>query len=630
MSQPTAAALRAADWPGYNRDLAGTRYSPLGEINTANVRELRPVWSYSLAADARTGSVSEGSLLTPIVVAGVVYVAAADRIVALRAEDGRELWRYRLERGTPSRHGLAYWPGGGGAAPRLFFTSGKRLIALEAATGRKARSFGSGGEVEMPVAYRSAPTVFESLIVVGADGPPGGVRAFDARSGDEVWMFDARPDRGEPGGDTWPDSGWREHASILHSAFSFTVDVDRAILYAAFDGPEPDRSYGGHRAGDTLFGSSVVALDVRTGRRLWHFQAVHHDLWGYDLPAAPGLLDVTIDGDSVPILAQAGKSGYLYVLNRVTGEPVFEIEERPVPRSGVPGEQSAPTQPIPSRPPPIARVSYAPEDLVSAEDTTAEHARYCRELSDRSGALLNEGPFTPYAYRAPGTRPRSTVVFPGSTGGASWGGTAADPRLGYVFVNTTDVGGIGWIEPMPIGPAAAESGGGAPQRQWPYRQMSVVGGPQARFWASDTPPESSGNALEGGELAWPCQKPPWGRLVAANARTGELVWQVPLGVTEQLPEARRRTGRPNAGGPIATAGGLVFIGATNDRRFRAFDSRTGAELWSAELEMSAHAVPVTYQGDDGKQYVGVVAAGATAIDDRATSGAEALVVYALP
>jgi quinoprotein glucose dehydrogenase len=415
----------------------------------------------------------------------------------------------------------------------------------------------------------------------------------------------------------------------LHWPFSFTIDVDRGLLYAAFESPGPDDYYGGDRPGDNLFGNSIVAIVVRSGVRRWHFQTVHHDLWDYDLPAPPVLLDVTINGEPVPVLAQAGKTGYLYILNRATGEPVFGMTETPVPQSDVPGEKSSPTQPIPRKPPPLARVSYAAEEIVTAEDTTAEHAEFCRELSARSGGLSNSGPFTPYSYRPPGSEVSSTIVFPGSIGGANWGGAAADPELGFVFVNTMNEGSIGWIEPTAADTTAAQTGEGSRRERLPYRRTSVVGGPLARFWSNDAPAESGGNEPRGDALAWPCQKPPWGQLVAVNAATGDIAWQTTLGITEQLPPDKQRTGRLSMGGPISTAGGLVFIAATNDRRFRAFDSRTGQELWATELPMSAHAVPITYLTND-KQYVAIVAAGAGAIDDADRLDAQTLIAYALP
>jgi glucose dehydrogenase len=531
-------------------------------------------------------------------------------VVALRADSGAEIWRFPLEQTAPSRRGLAFWPGDAATAARVFFTAGRTLIALEAATGAKVLSFGVAGAVTLPSPYNGAPTRFEDLLIVGSNGPPGGIRAYDVRSGVERWAFGA--------------------PTLLHPAFSVTVDVDRALLYAVFAGPEADVHYGGGRATADPYENSVVALEAHTGVRRWHFQTVHHDLWDYDLLAPPALLDVNVEGERVPVLLQAGRTGYLYILDRVTGEPVYDIVETPVPASDVPGEQVSPTQPIPAKPVALARVAYAAEDFIAATDTNAEHVASCRALRERSGGLRNSGPFTPYGYRAPGAEPRSTIVFPGSLGGAGWGGVAADPDLGFVFVNTSSEGGIGWLEPSTVDPTSAQTGQGARTERLPYRRTSAVGGPAARFWSHDAAPDSAGNEQSGGGAAWPCQKPPWGELAAVDVATGEVAWRVPLGITEQLPESRRRTGRLNVGGPIVTAAGLVFIGATNDRRFRAFDARTGAELWVTELPMSAHAVPISYAAPDGRQYVAIVAAGRLALDDPRAADAQSLIAYALP
>jgi quinoprotein glucose dehydrogenase len=621
---PAEQHLAAGDWPSYNRDLAGTRFSPLDQIDASNVAELKQAWVYPLGRNTTTGSLTGGSETTPLVIAGTLFVTAADRVVALTADTGQELWRYVLDRGSPSRRGLAYWPGDRDAAPAVFFTAGRRLIALDAATGHKELSFGGTGEIEMPAVYNAAPTRFENLLIVGSNGPPGGVRAFDARTGAPVWEFDSVPLADEPGRETWAGRS-AERAYVLGWSFSFTVDVDRALLYVSLAGPAPDGGFGGDRPGDNLYANSVVALDARSGERRWHFQTVRHDVWDYDLPAPPALLDVAINGATVPVLAQPGKSGYLYVLNRATGAPVFGVEERPVAPSDVPGEHMAPTQPVPMKPPPIARVSYAPEDLVTREDTSAAHADFCRALRERAGGLQSSGPFTPYRFHAEGKPARTTLVFPGSLGGANWGGVAADPTTGFVFVNTSDVGSLGWIEPVKDDAVAAGESA-PPDDSARYRHASPLPGPLAHFWWNRAAPDDAG----AGERAWPCQKPPWGQLVAVNASSGEIAWAVTLGVTDELPEPKRRTGRVNIGGPIATAGGLVFIGATNDRRFRAFSSRTGAELWAAKLELSAHAVPITYVGSNGKQYVAIVAAGASAIDDAESPEGQALVAFALP
>jgi quinoprotein glucose dehydrogenase len=606
----------AGDWPMYNYDLAGTRHSPLTQINTRNVGTLAPAWSYRLGKDRTAGTISGGSEYTPIVVAGVMYVAASDRVVALEPETGTEIWRYTLKNGAPSRRGVTYWPGGVDAPARIFVTSERRLIALNAGTGEPSTAFGNGGEIDMIAPYNSAPTLYRNLLIVGTNGSPGGVRAFDARNGAKVWDFHSVPAAGESAASTWKNESWKDRPNTYSWAFSQTLDAGRGILYAAVEAPGPSDYWGADRPGDNLYGNSLLALDAATGKLRWHFQTVHHDLWDYDLPSPPSLLDITIGGQLVPVLAQTSKTGYMYVLNRVTGKPVFEIEERRVAKSDVPNEESSPTQPVPVKPPPLARVRFKADEIVTAADTTAEHAAFCRALMERSGGFYNDGPFTPYVYREAGASGHSTILFPGSIGGANWGGTAVDPGLGFVFVNTNDEASIGWVEKSPDGARV------------PFRRNSIVG-TTSRFQWAEGAPNGSGNIM-GGERGWLCQRPPWGNLVAVNIRTGEIAWKVPLGVTDELPEGKKNTGRLNLGGPITTAGGLVFIGATNDKRFRAFDAKSGKELWTTRLAMSAHAVPMTYQGRNGKQYVAITASGASALDDPMPEGSEALVVFALP
>jgi quinoprotein glucose dehydrogenase len=602
----------------YNRDLAGTRHSPLTQINTDNVANLTRQWSFALGADPSAGGLSGGSQFTPLVIDDTMYLVATNRVVALEPETGELKWEYLKDGIPPSRRGMAYWDGPAGEPARVFVTAGRELIALGAATGEEITAFGNDGRIDINQPYNGAPTVFGNLIILGTNAPPGGVRAFDVRTGEALWDFHSVPEPGEPGSETWEPTDLADRSGTYHWAFSMTLDAERSTLYAVFETPGPIDYWGGDRVGDNLFGNSVVALDALSGELDWYFQTVHHDLWDYDIPSPPGLLDVTIEGETVPILAIAAKTGYMYLLNRITGEPIYGIDEVPVPQSDVPEEQASPTQPVPIKPPPIARVRFAPEDIVTAADTTAEHAAFCRDLVERSGGFVNQGPFTPYVYRAEGAPPRSTVIFPGSVGGANWGGTASDPDLGYIFVNTMDEASFGWIEPSPEGARV------------PYRRNSIVGS-TSRFQWHNNSPDSFGNINGAGEDAWPCQKPPWGRLVAVDASTGDIAWQVPLGITEALPEEKQRTGTLNFGGPITTAGGLVFIGATNDRRFRAFDSRTGEELWVGELEMSAHAVPITYQGRDQKQYVAISAGGSRCdIDDPGPEGTEALVVFSLP
>jgi len=363
--------------------------------------------------------------------------------------------------------------------------------------------------------------------------------------------------------------------------------------------------YGGDRKGKDLYANSIVALDANTGKLKWYFQTVHHELWDYDLPPDPVLIDIMKDGKKIPALVQTGKSGYMFILDRVTGKPVFGVEERPVPQGNVPGEWYSPTQPFPLKPPPLARVTVKKEDIVTAEDTTPDHAKACQDAWAKHG-FQDSGPFTPWAFQAEGTPVHEAISFPGPTGGTNWGGAAADTSLGYVFVNSQDSPGTGWIRKDP------DFG---KEGHLPYDK--------APGYFSFTAPAKDANGNMIGQL--PCIKPPWERLFAVNVNTGDIAWQVPLGVTEGLPPGKQNTGRAGAfAGPIATAGGVVFIGATSDNRFRAFDSRTGKEVWTVKLDYNATAIPITYQGRDGKQYVAIVSAGG------GRGNGQALVAFALP
>jgi glucose dehydrogenase len=606
-------AQAPGDWPMYSHDLAATRYSPLEQITASNASRLVPAWTFRLNARAME--------VTPLVVSGVMYLSAGKRVVALEADTGKEIWSYEVQAGNPSTRGVAYWPGDRENPARIIFTSGHLMFGLNASTGKVDPGFGKEGQVDLVVGYNAPPTVFRNLLFVGANapeqpavGPSGDTRAYDARTGAKLWEFHSVPRAGETGNATWEADAWKDRTGVNNWGFFMTVDAARGILYTVFGSPASDY-YGADRNGNNLFGNSVVALEATTGKLLWYFQAVHHDIWDFDLPPAPVLADVRINGRTVPILAQTGKVGYMYILNRVTGKPVFGMDEKAVPQSTVPGEHTSATQPIPVKPAELARHGFALADLVTAEDTTPEHAKACREMVEKSGTVYNEGPFTPWVFRGPAEPQRFSVIFPGAIGGTDWGGMSVDPRLGYAFVNTSDFGSMGWIEKMPEGSRV------------PYDQRSVYGNPVAsKFWARA--PAASGGLL--GEEGWPCQKPPWGRLSAVNLKTGEIAWQVRLGITDELPDGKQNTGRINLGGSIATAGGVVFIGASNDKRFRAFDSRTGKELWAAKLDYSAIAVPVTYLGRNGKQYVAISASGHSPITTPNPANTESLHVFALP
>ncbi|MGA3292885.1 MAG: PQQ-binding-like beta-propeller repeat protein [Candidatus Acidiferrales bacterium] len=594
---PSGRAQNAADWPMYRRDLGGTGYSPLKQINADNVAKLAQAWSFTLSERG-------GLEVTPIVVNGVMYIPGTGHVFALDADSGKEIWRYDVAQG-PTR-GVAYWPGDKDNPPRIIFTTfSRKVIALDAATGKIVPTFGKDGVVELTVGYNGVPTIYKNLVFLGASvgelpiGPPGDTRALDARTGALLWTFHSVPQPGEVGHETWLDDGWKGRSGTNVWGWYMTVDEKRNLLYMPIGGPSPNY-YGGDRPGANLFGNSIVAVDADTGKLKWYFQTIHHDLWDQDLPPGPGFVDIKQHGKEIPALVAIGKTGLMFILNRETGKPVFGVEERPVAKGDVPGEWYSPTEPFPLKPPPLARMSYKPEDIVTADDTTPEHVKACQDLLAKSGgSFYNAGPFTGWLYHEEGTPPKTTIQFPGGTGGTNWGGVATDPTTGYVFVQTHDMSLIGWLEKKKAGLVYGRGNEGSTQV---YDRGSVDGpGPYFSFSAvvKDANSKVIGN--------WPCQKPPWGRLYAINANTGDIAWQSVIGITPGLPPGKQNTGGGGSAGPIATAGGLVFIGATPDNRFRAVDSKTGKELWVTDLGKNANANPMSYQGKSGKQYVAIVA-----------------------
>jgi glucose dehydrogenase len=660
-----------ADWPRFAGDLAGTKYSKLTQINTTNVSRLVPAWTFQGVGTQQTPIVVSGVLYasTP---AGVVALDADTGLLVWRygavpaagggrggggrrgggpgagatgargqadgdaPQDGEPsppaaaagpgpqvggpppaargavatggggarggaLPTAAGPGGAPSSRGLAYWPGDGRIAPRILMTVGRRLVALKAATGELDDAFGTGGSIDMGVNWGGVPLVYKNIVIVGSNNgevtqglSPGDTKAFDARTGAKLWNFASVAQPGDKHHATWLDEGWKNRQGVNHWGWYFTLDEQREILYTVFGSPAGNY-WGGDRPGANLYGNSVVAVDVNTGKYLWHFQTVHHDLWDSDQPSPPTLIDVTRNGRRVPALGLIGKTAYMFVLDRTNGAPVFGVEERPVPRGEVPGEWYSPTQPFPVKPAPLARVDFKKEDLVTAADTTPEHEKNCLALYEKAGGFYNAGPFTPFLYHEDGAPPKSTIQFPGN-GGTNWGGPAGDPTLGYIYAFTQDAALTGWVEKKrPNGNYG--SGNGSPQ---PYDRGSITGpGPYSGFSAS------MGQGLPQG----PCQRPPWGRLTAVNAATGDFAWQITLGVTDGLPPEKQNTGRGGSAGPMVTAGGLVFIGTTADARFRAIDSRTGKELFVTKLNATGSATPMTYQGKSGKQYVVQAAAG---------------------
>src|SRR5262245_19354176 len=526
-AQSTARGPAPGDWPLYSRTLAGTRYSPLAEINTTNVANLTPAWSVRLtqpagrrgggpapageAAPAGRGAGAAGNpaagqargggndeldasgsnpQATPIVVGGVMYLPArGNQVLALEAHTGKEMWRYLMPLGmATTARGVAYWPGDGRLAPRILLTAGPRLVALDAATGVPVSSFGRNGVVEIGVPWNGVPTIYRNIAILGATtgevalGAPGDTRAFDIRTGAHVWDFHTVPLPGEPGHDTWLDRGWRNRSGVNVWAWYMTLDEERGILYMPVAGPAGNY-WGGDRPGNNLFANSIVAVNAETGKYLWHFQTVHHDLWDSDMPNPPALVDIMQNGRRIPALASVGKTGFMFILDRVTGKPIFGVEERPVPKGNVPGEWYSPTQPFPIKPArPLSRVEFNKErDMVRPEDTSAEHVAACEDLWNRSGGLANAGPFTPFSFHAEGAPPKSTIQMPGGTGGVNWGGAAADPGTGLVFVNAHDGSLVGWIEEKKAG---GNYGRGTEGSTQPLDRASISGpGPYASFSA---------------------------------------------------------------------------------------------------------------------------------------------------
>jgi quinoprotein glucose dehydrogenase len=428
----------AADWPMYSRDLAGTRFSPLADIHAGNVARLTQAWSLVLiqpggrrgggptagrggpagrgaepAGDAGRGQARGGEdpfgsagsnpQVTPIVIDGVMYLPArGNQVLALDADSGKELWRHQLPAGvTTTARGVAYWPGDGKLPPRILLTAGARLVALDAATGKVAAGFGRDGMVYITVPWNGVPAIYRNLAILGATtgevpvGPPGDTRAFDVRTGARMWEFHTVPLPGEVGHDTWL-AGWRNRSGTNVWAWYMTLDAERGLLYMPVAGPAANY-WGGDRPGPNLFANSIVAVDAETGRYRWHFQTVHHDLWDSDMPNPPALVDIVQGGRRRPALFSVGKTAYVFILDRVTGKPIFGVEERPVPKGDVPGEWYSPTQPFPLRPArPLSRTGFDRErDMVRAEDTSEQHVAECEALWDRSGGFHNAGPFTP-------------------------------------------------------------------------------------------------------------------------------------------------------------------------------------------------------------------------------------------
>ena len=613
------------EWPTYGHDSRSQRFSPLMEINPTNVSRLKPAWTYHMkpedaekAAEEDAGPHPEestrgrvrnsggfrSSTLTPLVVDGVMYVSTPyGRVAALDPTTGEEFWNYELPSSTPTSRGVEFWAGDGSTPAQVVFGSNDgKIYSLDARTGAPNPAFGDNGilNVNTPDIMRglpgrnritSPPHVYKHLLIVGGStqevpalGPAGDIRAYDMRTGKKVWTFHSVPREGEPFVETWEGDSWKNRSGVNVWAM-FSVDVERGIVYIPFGAPSVDQ-YGGDRVGDNLFGTSLVAVDADTGEYLWHFQAIHHDIWDADMASAPVLFDIKRDGETIPAVAAVSKVALLFILNRVTGEPIYGVEERPVEKSNVPLERASPTQPFPLKPPPLARLSVTEDEIANV---TPELNEACKEKF--AGARFG-GPYMPPGYN------RLSIRFPGNHGGVNWGGMSYSPDLGYLFINTNELGQVSGLRDHDAaeGRARAEGRGNRVDPEGPYEGIPGAGG---RYSVD----------IEGDPQQLPCQQPPWGELTAVDVTTGEFAWRVRLGITERFPPELQKTGRPGNGGTIVTAGGLVFVGATDDSRFRAFDAKTGDELWVYKLGGAAQATPITYLGPDKRQYVVITATG---------------------
>jgi glucose dehydrogenase len=603
-------------WRQYLGGSDSSQYSSLDQINKKNVAQLQVAWTYA-TNDTRTYR------FNPIVVDGVMYTLAKNMaLVALDAATGKEIWTHENQ-GAIGDRGINYWESGdrqnGVKDRRLLFVNGGFLTVVDAGTGKTVETFGENGKVDLRLGLNRDVTgvralqtgnpgrIYDNLIIIslpagGAQylSSPGDTHAYDVRTGKLAWTFHSVPEKGEVGAETWPEAALATGGGV-HNWSELTVDDARGIVYIPFGTARFD-FYGGNRIGDNLFGNSIVALDARTGKRLWHFQAIHHDLWDYDFPQAPKLLTVRHDGRNVDVIAQASKQGYLYVLDRVTGKPIWPIEEKPFPPSDVPGEKASPTQPIPTAPPPFARQSFTEKDINPY--LTSDEQAAVREVLKNS---RNEGLYTPPSFKG-------SIEMPGHNGGANWGSSAINPTKGTFYIVSKELptfirllppgaptgrrggGGARANAPVPGGPEGAGARANAPAP--PAPPLVIPGAPEG-FVPYNSPVNFFNNYANGLSAIGP----PWSQLTAYDLNTGKILWQVPNGEMPGLPGGKTEQGSfAPRGGVAATGGGLLFVGTSSDRKLRAYDQDTGKVLWSMDVGAAVEGVPTVYEVG-GREYV---------------------------
>ena len=579
-------------WDQYLGGSDSSQYSSLDQINRDNVAELTLAWSYS------TGE--RGSYqFNPLVVGETMYVLAHDRsLIALNAATGEELWRHANE-GQVGARGMNYWESEDRSDRRLFYINNGMLTSVDARSGETVTSFGNAGEVDLRIGLEGDITqirqlqtsnpgrIFEDLIIIslpagsaGYGSSPADIHAYDVRTGELEWIFHTVPRPGEFGADTWPDEGVGNYGGV-HNWSELTVDAELGIAYIPTGTARYD-FYGGNRHGENLFGNSIVALDARTGERLWHFQTIHHDLWDLDIPQAPKLLTVNHEGREIKAVAQATKQGFVFVFDRVTGEPLWPVEERPVPASDAPGEEAWPTQPFPTAPPPFARQSFTEADINPYLPEADK-----QKLREILRTHRNEGLYTPPSLQG-------TIMMPGHNGGANWGSSAVDPINGLFFVISKELPTTANLRAPDDDQAGAIFGGAGPAPNGgrdfvPYRVPI------------DFMLQSNGLSA----IA-----PPWSQITAYDLNAGQIIWQLPNGSVHDLEEIGIENTGSHAprGGPVATAGGLLFVATASDRRFRARDVDSGEVLWEYALPAGSEGVPAVY-AVDGRQYVALPVGG---------------------